>query len=161
MTSSTTKLIRLTTVTTRLIRRRPWNAHHWEGGSHNIDVQSAFHDPWLWCFEHISHLCLLDGELTKAAEEDGDDPGEHVPRTRPHVGTQLRWLGWWGWWCLKTLISLFTYLMCVVWKKGCFCLCGLPEIWGEPSWSRFLLWTGRLPQHWCENTIITMLKTFF
>ena len=84
----------------------------WEEGSHNIDVQSNFHDPWLWCFEQTSHLCLLDGELTEAAEEDGDDPGEHVPRTRPHVGTQLRWgwwwwWWWWWWWCLKTLISFF------------------------------------------------------
>ena len=109
MTSSTTKLIRLTTVTTRLIRRRPWSADHcqWDGGSHNVDVQSTFHDPWLWwCFEHISHLCLLDGELAEAAEEDGDDPGEHVPRTRPHVGTQLRWSRWWGWcyWFFYTFV---------------------------------------------------------
>ena len=34
-------------------------------------------------------LGLLDAQLAEAAEEDGDDPTEHVPRARPHVGTQL------------------------------------------------------------------------
>ena len=60
------------------------------GGTHIVDIHTVFHDTSPLCFEHTSHLCLLDGELAEAAEEDGDDPGEHVPRTRPHVGTQLR-----------------------------------------------------------------------
>ena len=33
----------------------------------------------------IIHLRLLDAELSKAAEKNGDDPGEHVPSARPHV----------------------------------------------------------------------------
>ena len=41
-----------------------------------------------WCF---LHLRLFNTELAKATEEDGDDAREHVPSSRPHVRTQLRW----------------------------------------------------------------------
>ena len=73
--------MRLTTVTTRLMRRRPCNCQN-----HDADADAdADTDADAEQILKITHLCLLDAELTKAAEENSDDAGEHVPSPRPHI----------------------------------------------------------------------------